>query len=37
MKAHRVWPVMVLACLVYELIWWSVWLVYPPGIWFFAP
>jgi hypothetical protein len=33
----RVWPAIVMAVLVYEAIWWSVWALYRPGIWFFAP
>lgn len=37
MTRDRVWPIIVVALLVYEAIWWGVWLVYPPGIWFFAP
>jgi hypothetical protein len=33
----RVWPIIMVAFVVYEAIWWGVWLIYPPGIWFFVP
>lgn len=33
----RVWTAIAMAFLIYEAIWWSVWALYRPGIWFFVP
>lgn len=37
MTPHRLWPILVMAFLLYEVIWWSVWLVDRPAVWLFAP
>jgi len=37
MTRGPVWPIIIVTFVVYEAIWWGVWLVYPRGVWFFVP
>jgi len=36
-QSGRSWPIIMVAFLVFQAIWWGVWLIYRPDIWLFVP